>query len=340
MPQYTQQYLTPYVRYCCIIPSVRADRLLSLLILLQTRGKLSARFLAEALEVTERTVYRDLVSLSAAGVPVYTERGPGGGISLLESYRTNLTGLTNDEIRALFMLSIPAPLTQLGVNHELRSAMLKLAAALPAGRRGEEERTRQRFLLDPLNWDAPQDPAPFLELARQAVWQDRQLFLSYEYRHNIVSEQVVCPYALVAKADAWYLVYQKADYFRAIRLDRLKEARLCPESFERSPAFDLAAFWRVWSGRTLQPETGVQALLRADPQILADLRRHFGQVSQDTDHPDAQGWVRLRLTYKWIEDARQRLLGFGGALEVLEPLALRRAIRDFAKQTLTRYADE
>ena len=317
---------------------MRADRLLSLLILLQTRGKLSAHYLAEALEVTERTVYRDLVALSAAGVPVYTERGPGGGISLLESYRTNLTGLTSDEIRALFMLSIPAPLTQLGVNQELRSAMLKLAAALPAGRRGEEERTRQRFLLDPLDWDTQPDPAPFLELARQAVWQDRQLYLRYEYRHNIASEQVVCPYALVAKADAWYLVYQKADYFRAIRLDRLKEARLCPESFERSPSFDLEAFWRGWSERTLQQEPGLQALLRADPQILPDLRRQFGQVSLDPDPPDAEGWVRLRFTYRWIEEARQRLLGFGGALEVLEPLALRRAISDFAGQTLRRYS--
>ncbi len=317
---------------------MRADRLLSLLILLQTRGKLSARYLADALEVTERTVYRDLVALSAAGVPVYTERGPGGGISLLESYRTNLTGLTSDEIRALFMLSIPAPLTQLGVNQELRSAMLKLAAALPAGRRAEEERTRQRFLLDPLDWDAAPNPAPFLELARQAVWQDRQLFLRYEYRHNIVSEQVVCPYALVAKADAWYLVYQKADYFRAIRLDRLKEARLCPESFERSPSFDLEAFWRGWSERMLQQETGLQALVRADPQILPDLRRQFGQVSLEPQPPDAEGWVRLRLTYKWIEEARQRLLGYGGALEVLEPLALRRAMRDFAGQTLRRYS--
>lgn len=318
---------------------MRADRLLSLLILLQTRGKLSARYLAEALEVTERTIYRDLAALSTAGVPVYTERGPGGGISLLESYRTNLTGLTGAEVQALFMLSVPTPLTQLGVNHELRSAMLKLAAALPAARRGEEERVRQRFLLDPQGWDTLAQPAPFLELARQAVWQERKLFLRYEYRQDVSSEQVVCPYGLVAKANDWYIVYQQADYLRAMRLDLLKEVRLLAEGFTRSPQFDLEQFWRDWSSRLNQHEGGIQVRLRADPRLLPELTRQFGRGLTVLAQADADGWLLLELRMKWIEEARQRLLGYGGALEVLQPLALRRAMRDFAQQALLRYTD-
>ncbi len=111
---------------------MRADRLLAMLILLQTRGRMTARELSEELEVSERTVYRDMLALGMAGMPVYTERGPGGGCTLLESYRTDLNGLTENEVRALFMLSIPAPLVDLGLSLELKAALLKLSAALPA----------------------------------------------------------------------------------------------------------------------------------------------------------------------------------------------------------------
>ncbi len=127
---------------------MRADRLLSLLMLLQARGRLTAKALAEKLEVSERTIYRDIDALCVAGVPIYGEAGPEGGYALLDSYRTSLTGLTEGEVRALFMLNIPAPLAELGVSQELRTAMLKLSAVLPAARRSDEERVRQRFYLD------------------------------------------------------------------------------------------------------------------------------------------------------------------------------------------------
>src|SRR5512136_703550 len=136
---------------------MRADRLLSLLMLLQARGRMTAQELAAELEVSERTIYRDINALSASGVPVYAESGPGGGCALLDSYRTNLTGLDQDEVRALFMLSIPAPLDQLGVSQELRTALLKLSAALPDTRRGDEERTRQRIHLDSTWWFQPEE---------------------------------------------------------------------------------------------------------------------------------------------------------------------------------------
>src|SRR5512147_2861952 len=153
---------------------MRADRLLSLLMLLQARGRMTAQELARELEVSERTIYRDINALSASGVPVYAESGPGGGCALLDSYRTNLTGLTADEARALFMLSIPAPLDQLGVGQELRAALLKLSAALPSSRRPDEERARQRIHIDSLAWFQGEDPVPHLHTLQQAVWQDRR----------------------------------------------------------------------------------------------------------------------------------------------------------------------
>src|SRR5512134_2290707 len=137
---------------------MRADRLLSMMMLLQARGTLTARELAETLEVSERTIYRDLDALSAAGIPVCAERGPGGGCYLLDSYRTTLTGLNEGEVRALFMLSIPAPLIELGVSGELRAALLKLTASLPAGRQGKQEQIRQRLHLDPTGWSQSEEP--------------------------------------------------------------------------------------------------------------------------------------------------------------------------------------
>ena len=148
---------------------MRADRLLSILLLLQARGRMTAHQLAQELEVSVRTIYRDIDALSTAGVPVYAERGPGGGCELIDSYRTSLTGLNKDEVHALFMLSIPAPLDELGVSQELKTALRKLAAALPAARRQDEERVRQRITLDWTGWNQPADPVPHLQTIQQAV---------------------------------------------------------------------------------------------------------------------------------------------------------------------------
>ena len=158
---------------------MRADRLLSLLMLLQTRGQMTAQELAKELEVSERTIYRDMDALSVAGIPIYGEPGPEGGFALLNSYRTNLTGLTEGEVRALFMLSIPAPLADLGVSQELRSALLKLSAALPDSHRRDEAKVRQRFHLDSTWWHQGAEQLPHLSTVHDALWQDRQLHIVY-----------------------------------------------------------------------------------------------------------------------------------------------------------------
>lgn len=226
---------------------MRADRLISLLILLQTRGSLTSQQLADELEVSVRTIYRDLQALAIAGVPVYMERGPGGGCSLLEGYRTNLTGLTPQEARALFMLNIPAPLDQLGVTQELKAALLKLSAALPASRRSDEESSRQRIHLDSSGWFQAEESVPCLPAIQQALWQDRKLHLTYRADFGTQVQQIVAPYGLVAKASTWYLAYaHPSGDERALRVSRVTEAVILDETFERPAGFDLPEFWKGW----------------------------------------------------------------------------------------------
>ena len=320
---------------------MRADRLLSILMLLQARGRLTARKLAEELEVSERTIYRDLDALSGAGVPVYTERGPGGGCALIDSYRTTLTGLTQDEVRALFMLSIPAPLADLGIDGELKAALLKLSAALPATRRHVEERTRQRIHLDSTGWSETREPAPHLRSIQQAVWHDRKLYLTFRLRFGAQAEWLVEPFGLVAKADVWYLVCARKGHMRVHRVSRVLDATLSDETFERPPDFDLAAFWQTWCAEIEENRPHYPVSVRVAPEFIPwlphcfgpPLREQFGLVKP----PDGEGWITVTLSFETVEEARERLLGLGGAVEVLEPQALRLSVLDFAMQTVSLY---
>jgi predicted DNA-binding transcriptional regulator YafY len=323
---------------------MRADRVLSLLMLLQTRGRMTAQKLAGELEVSVRTIYRDIDALSAAGVPVYTERGPGGGCALIDSYRTTLTGLTKDEVRALFMLSIPAPLDELGVSHELRAALLKLSAALPAAHRQDEAHTRQRIYLDWAEWSRQKEPVPYLQAIRQAVWQDHKLHLTYrlQFGSPVERQVVVDPYGLVAKAGTWYLICGKDDHIHVHPVSRLLDARILDEPFERPPDFDLAAFWKAWCAQSQEIRPHYPVTARVAPDLVRFLPAYFGDRIRATvaqaRPPDADGWIRLTLPFETLEEARTRILGFGRAVEVLEPLALRKSIVDFATQIAGFYA--
>ncbi len=179
---------------------MRADRLVSILLLLQARGKMTARELSQELEVSQRTVYRDINALSIAGVPVYSEIGPEGGYALIDRYRTSLTGLTAGEVQALSMLNIPAPLADLGLRQQLQSALLKLSAALPADHREAEEKIRQRIHLDSTWWQQGEEQVPHLRTVQEGVWQDRKLLIVYRPFLDIKIEHLVDPYGLVAKA--------------------------------------------------------------------------------------------------------------------------------------------
>ena len=185
---------------------MRADRLLSLIMLLQSRGKLRAEELASELEVSARTIYRDIDALSASGVPVYADGGPGGGYSLLEGYRTELTGLSPEETEALLLLSLPGPLADLSISKKLKTAVLKVVSAAPPDLAQSEARMRQRLYLDPASWFSPGDEPRFLDELQNCVWRDQKAWMEYSDKKSAKSGREICPYALVAKAAIWYLV--------------------------------------------------------------------------------------------------------------------------------------
>jgi predicted DNA-binding transcriptional regulator YafY len=311
--------------------------------ILQTRGRQTAKGLANELEVSERTIYRDVIALSTAGVPVYSERGPGGGIKLIESYRTNLTGLNPDEVRALFMLTIPAPITELGIGQEFRGALLKLSAALPATLQQAEGNVRQRIFIDSEWWHPMEEPIPHLQTIHQAIWQDRLLQVSIRYDcEDVQLERVIEPCGLVSKGGVWYLVWRYEEgYYGVHRLSSLSEVYALDETFERQADFDLAGYWKEWCQNYVENLPDYPIKVRISPGLIPHLPRLFGSKIRDAvegaNHPNKDGWITLTLHFEDLYQARSRILGFGGAIEVLEPLALRLSVADFAAQTLALY---
>jgi predicted DNA-binding transcriptional regulator YafY len=314
-----------------------------MLLLLQANRRVTAQKLAEKLEVSERTIYRDLEALSAAGVPVYAERGPGGGCTLLGDYRTTLTGLNEADVRTLLLSGVPRPLADLGLDKALEAALLKLLAALPSAHRPDAERARQRLHLDAAAWSAPDiEEIPHLRTLQEAVWQDRKVLLHYRTRSRVTSERLVEPLGLVAKASVWYLVGRVAGEMRVYRVSRVQAVVLTDETFERPADFDLAAYWRDWCAQFRATFTQYPAVLRVAPEAIPILSHYFGEAAQalldHSDPPDADGWVTLRPTFETIEGACSMALGLGAWVEVLEPAELRERVIQQAASVLAFYA--
>lgn len=228
---------------------MRADRLLTILMLLQTRGRMTARDLAERLEVSERTIYRDLEALSIAGIPVYTERGHGGGCELLGGYQTNLTGLANTEIQALFTALGGRPVADLGLEQPLNEAMLKLLTALPESRREQAEQARQRIHLDHKAWFASERHGEqHLPLIREALYLEQQLLICHHIANGTHREQILAPYGLVSKAGAWFLIGQYVDRagVNVIGVASLQEVKMLDLPFTYPQDFNLEAYWHAY----------------------------------------------------------------------------------------------
>ena len=324
---------------------MRADRLLVLLLLLQTRGRVTAQSLSKRLEVSERTIYRDLVSLSMAGVPVYAERGPGGGWSLLEDYRTNLTRLTEAEVNTLFMSGTAGPLKDLGLGKASEDAMLKLLAALPSVYRSNAELAHQRIHLDAAGWFHHDEPVPHLPLLQEALWNDRCLRLTYQRgKDNAINQRTVNPYGLVAKASIWYLVCTTAESggeMRVYRVARIRDAELTGEHFERPTDFDLTAFWTNWMASFEKSRYGYPVTLRVatehTPEVASLLGEWVQSLAQESGLPDAQGRITLLLYFESPLQARLQLLNLGSIVEVIEPQELRDSIADYASRIAALY---
>jgi predicted DNA-binding transcriptional regulator YafY len=320
---------------------VQASRLLSILMLLQSRGRMSAFALARELEVAVRTVYRDVDSLSAAGVPVYGERGRSGGFQLREGWRTQLTGLTSGEARALLMTGLPGPAKALGLGEAAASAHLKLLATLPADWRSDAERVGARFHLDPVDWFRGAAPADHLRVVAEAVWSERRLRMRYE-SWTSVSDRVVDPLGLVLKGGTWYLVAREHRREpRTYRVAAVESAQVLDERFARPAKFDLASFW---DESTRRFEEGVYrdfATLRASPVGLNRLRGFSPIVAQAADRTagraDRRGWRQVTVPIESVEHAAREMLRLGDEAVVLEPAALRDALRATAARMLASY---
>ncbi|MEV5508458.1 helix-turn-helix transcriptional regulator [Streptomyces orinoci] len=321
---------------------MRADRLLSLLLLLQNRGRLTAPELARELEVSVRTVYRDIEALSASGVPVLADRGPSGGYRLLDGYRTRLTGLTGDEAGSLLLAALPQAAAELGLGAELAAAQLKLQAALPDGPGEHARRVRERFHLDAPAWFRAGDPVPHLGTIAEAVWRQRRLWLRYRSWSG-EARRTADPLGLVLKGGIWYLVATGERGIRTYRVGRVLACETAEETFERPADFDLAAAWRE-SARAMEAgRIRGEARLRLSPRGLRLLPAKFGALGEravDGAGPaDAEGWVTVTLAVESLEVAVHDLLGLGLEAEVLGPDDLRAALGELIRRLAARYPD-
>ncbi len=317
---------------------MRASRLLSLVLLLQNHGRQTAAQLARRLEVSERTVYRDVDALSAAGIPVYAERGPRGGCRLVDGYRTSLTGLSQQEADTLLLAGVPGAAADLGLGAVAAAAQLKVLAALPDRLRSTALLARQRFHLDAPDWFRPAPEQPELEAVASAVWSDRRLQLSYERGDGKLVRRVLDPLGLVLKAGSWYLVGRILRDERIYRVSRIRRARVLVARFERDPAFDLAASWSAASAKfeASRPVYPVTVRLSAAGRAALDEIAEYAtrDSGPGTPDPTRPGWMRVVLEFERLEWAASLLLRLGAEVEVLEPTELRarvaRTARDLA----------
>ncbi|MFE6050908.1 helix-turn-helix transcriptional regulator [Kitasatospora sp. NPDC056446] len=310
---------------------MRASRLVTLLLLLQNRGRMTAGQLAEELEVSLRTVYRDVQALAAAGVPLYGEAGHAGGYRLVDGYRTRLTGLTAEEAQAAFLAALPGAAAELGLDGALATARLKLRAALPPGLREHAGRVEERFLLDAPGWYGGADDTPYLADVAAAVWARRAVLLRYRrWRAPEEIERRVEPYGLVLKAGRWYLVAGGPSGTRTYRVDQIIGLGEPAEEFAVPDGFDLGAYWTAYlEDFRSRLHTG-EALVRLTPEGA----RRLGVPPS----PAGGGWGQARVPIESIDHAHGEFLRLGADVEVLEPAELRDRIAGTVRALAARYS--
>lgn len=317
---------------------MRAERLLRLLLHLQTRGRSTVAQLAVALEVSPRTVQRDLDALSLAGVPVYSIRGRGGGWTVLPDYRSRLTGLTPSEVMSVFVGATAHVLADLGLDASSELAVTKLISSLPDGTRREAEYARQRLLIDHAGWDDRRETPRWLDLCRQAVWEERHLKITYgdttaagdgatpDRERRRRGPFVVAPLGLVAKARTWYLVAARTDgRLRTYRLSRLTSAELTDDTFTRPADFDLATYWA-------RAQREFQASRPSYPIVLK-VRDHAVRRFRPLQpmHPAENNWWIIHTDLENPHEACAAVLAQAGAAQVVAPPELITMVREAAR---------
>lgn len=331
---------------------MRASRLVSVLLLLQSRGKMTAQQLADILEVSVRTIYRDVESLSAAGIPVYGDAGPDGGYQLLGGYRTRLDGLSAPEAEALWLAGMPHAAAELGLGTVLAAAQLKLRAALPAELRDRATTIGERFHLDAPGWYYDGDSSPYLATVADAVWNQHRIEI--RYRRWVAPTDVtrtLDPHGIVLKAGKWYLVARDATAapaaaiptFRTYRINHILGLTVLGERFDRAADFVLAAFWAssvagfragLWQGEArirLSAEGRDRMAEMMSPAVIS-------AADATASAPDESGWITAVVPIESLVHAHQDFLRLGAEVEVLEPEALREWLAGTARSLAAIYA--
>jgi predicted DNA-binding transcriptional regulator YafY len=317
---------------------MRASRLISVLMRLQAQGRVSATAMAEELEVSVRTIYRDVDQLNAAGIPVVADRGCNGGFQLLGGYRTQLTGMTEAEAETLFLAGLPGPAAELGLAKLMAVARTKLMAALPAGTGAD--RVASRFHLDATGWFRANEPVALLPTIAQAIWNSRYLNIHYT---SAQSERVrkLGPLGLVLKAGIWYLVAQKGSAFRTYRVGRISEATPLEETYNRPSNFDLAAYWKQSSQayeRSTYSETAIVQLSPRGRAILDLLGPYVVDAAARTaGKADKRGWVRCEIPVEPAEKGVHELMRLGKDVKIIAPATLRTLMSRYLRDALRHY---
>jgi predicted DNA-binding transcriptional regulator YafY len=317
---------------------MRADRLLSIMLLLQVHRRVTARELANRLEVSERTIHRDMDALSGAGIPVFAERGSNGGWALMEEYRTNLTGLNTEEIQALFLINPSRLLADLGLGKASDAAQIKLRAALPSMSRDVAEYARQRIYIDMTGWNRAEETIPMLPTIQESIWKERKLHITYERAGCLAAERLVDPLGLVAKGNAWYLVAAVEGETRSYRISRVQDARMMDEPCVRPEGFDLAGYWEQSTARFKANLPRYQATVRISSALLPRIHYagRFARIER-VHSPDEDGWIKVSIRFDVEDVACEYVLGFGAQIEVLEPQSLRERVIASARSIIDFY---
>src|SRR5215216_1242576 len=318
---------------------MRADRLMSIVLLLQAHHQMTSRDLASRLEVSERTIHRDMEALSGAGIPVVAARGLGGGWSLLGEYRTDLTGLTETELQSLFVTKPAKLLADLRMEKAADGALLKLLASLPVTFRQGVERARQRIHIDVSGWSRREEAVPFLPVLQEALWLERQVQIAYERgEHSEPVQRLIAPFGLVAKGSVWYLVGSVDGHVRSYRVSRIRHAEVLNEHAAIPADFNLAQYWEQSSSAFKANAPNYLATFWVSPEVWLRLSfaGRFARVTE-TEETDARGWRKAVVGFDVEEMACEYALSFGPNLEVIEPASLREKVMMMAQATLQFY---
>jgi predicted DNA-binding transcriptional regulator YafY len=291
-----------------------------MLLLLQAHGRMAGRELAERLEVSERTVHRDMEALSASGVPVFATRGAQGGWQLDENWRTQVPGLDEAELRGL-MMAQPRIVGDPRLASAAERALEKLMAALPTSLREQAASIRQRLHVDTTGWRPSKENLTMLPIVQDAVARDRKLAIVYCKPNGQRSERTVDPLGLVAKGVVWYLVANTTAGMRTFRLSRIEKATLLARPCKRPQDFNLATYWTATTKRLAETRTHFTATFRLEPHDAKWLTEWH--PARTLDAPDANGRVTLSLDFDSEEQARFVALGLGSRAEVLDPASLK-----------------